>query len=281
MKAVRINSLARDVALVWGVLLAGIATPASATWQLYVSGDFGYSISKSKVNGSAVLTDDPEPFSGKDRDVSPAVGGALGLEVPMFELTPWQLPYDLRLPEWPVRFEFEFSGLREYRPETDGLVPTGPVQDPFRSKVKVWTFMNNFWVDIPLRGLHRPITAANEFLFRDPRMPRLRRFLEPLSMYAGVGIGFAHLDVKSASPDYDTKKKKYDFAYQFGTGLGYQLTEWINLGMGYRFIKHSKLESKIEGTADDEDGDLRYSSDIHEVRFVARVRIFDLPYPWR
>lgn len=280
MTAVRIDRLMRRLALTCGALLLGAATPASATWQLYMSGDFGYSIAESKLRGEVDLAGEMTRFSGKDTDVSPAVGGAFGVEIPMFELTPWRMPFDWRLPEWPVRFEFEASGLREYRPKTDGLVVLGDVTDPFHSKVKAWTFMNNVWVDIPLRGLYRPLSATNERVLGDTRMPRLKRFLEPLTMYAGLGIGFSHLEIKTASPDYEAGKKKYDFAYQFGTGLGYQVSDFVNLGIGYRYIKPSKLKLRPEDTAG-ETGTARFNTDIHEVRFVARVRIFDLPYPWR
>lgn len=276
MNVIRTGLLGPLIAL--GLL---VAAPAQATWQLYVSGEFGYSIANSKVSGEAEVADPPEKFSGKDNDVSPLVGGAFGVEIPMHELTPWRLPYDLRLPDWPVRFEFEASGLRDYELETDGLFAPGPTSDPFNTEIKAWSFMTNAWLDIPLRGLYRPISATSGFIFNTPRLPTLKRLvLDPLSLYAGVGIGFAHVDVDSSEPGFEGNKKKYDFAYQFGTGLGYQLTDYVNLGIGYRYQKPAKLKLKLEDDAD-RPGKLRTKNDIHEIRFAIRVRIFDLPYPWR
>lgn len=99
-------------------------------------------------------------------------------------------------------------------------------------------------------------------------------------MYAGLGIGFSHLDVDSSESNFEGSNKKYDFAYQFGTGLGYQLTDYVNLGVGYRFIKPSKIKLSLSDDAD-RPGDLESSNDIHEIRFSLRIRVFDLPYPWR
>ncbi|MCP5045314.1 MAG: porin family protein [bacterium] len=269
------------IALLVPFLALGLvfAAPAHATWRLYASGDFGYSIAKYKVRGGAeVGLAQREPFSGRDNDVSPEVGGAFGVEIPMFELTPWELPRDMRLPDWPVRFEIEASGLREFRPATEGLI--GGREADYHTKVETWMLMQNAWLDIPLRGLYRPIRATSEFIFNQPRLPGVKRFLEPLSVYTGVGIGLGGVRAKTSDSDYSGKKKKYDFAYQFGTGFGWQLTEHINLGMGYRFIKLAKLKGDLEDNANNP-GRVRISSDIHEVRFQVRVRVFDLPYPWR
>jgi hypothetical protein len=261
-------------------VLCLVASPAGATWRLYTSGEFGYSISKAKVSGSADILDPAVPFSGRDKDVSPLIGGAIGVEIPMFELTPWRMPYDIRLPDWPVRFEFEVSGLRDYELETDGLFAAGPTSDPFNTDIKAWTFMTNVWLDVPLRGLYRPISATTGFLFGAPRLPRFRRLLQPATAYAGLGIGFSHLDMDTSEPDFDGSKKKYDFAYQFGTGFGYQLTDYVNLGVGYRFLKPAKLKMDLKDDAD-RPGKAQVSSDIHEIRFSLRIRVFDLPYPWR
>lgn len=277
MNVVRFSLLAPLLAVV-----CLVAAPANATWQLYTSGDFGYSIAKGKVSGSADAdaSGDDDFFSGKDNDVSPLIGGSIGVEIPLFELTPWRMPYDIRLPDWPVRIELEASGLRDYELETDGFFASGGASDPFNTDVKLWTFMQNVWLDIPLKGLYRPISATSGFLFRQPRLPWLRRFLQPATMYAGLGIGFSHLDVDSSESNFEGSNKKYDFAYQFGTGLGYQLTDYVNLGVGYRFIKPSKIKLSLSDDAD-RPGDLESSNDIHEIRFSLRIRVFDLPYPWR
>lgn len=277
MNVVRFNLLAPMIAAV--CLVAG---PASATWQLYASGEFGYSIDKGKVSGSADALGNgiDEFFSGKDNDVSPMLGGSFGVEIPMFELTPWRMPYDIRLPDWPVRIEIEISGLRDYELKTDGFFAGGGTSDSFNTDVKLWTFMTNVWLDMPLKGLYRPISATSGFLFGQPRLPWFRRFLQPATMYAGLGIGFSHLDVDASEPNFEGSDKKYDFAYQFGTGFGYQLTDYVNLGVGYRYIKPSKIKMKLSDDAD-RPGKLQVSNDIHEIRFSVRIRVFDLPYPWR
>lgn len=264
-----------------GALLVLLAQPAHATWQLYGSFDFGYSIGEQKVKGNADVSDpsgDREPFSGTDDDVSPEIGGAIGVEIPMVELTPWELPWDARLPDWPVRFELEASGLREYRPETAGLFD-GDGND-VNTRVETWMLMTNAWIDFPLRFLYTPISATSSLLFREPRLPAVKRFLDPLTLHGGLGIGVGHVKAKVDDSDYSGKKEKYDFAYQFGTGLGYQVSEYVNIGMGYRYIKLAKLKLKLEDDAD-RPGKASIDNDIHEVRFQVRVRVFDLPYPWR
>jgi len=277
MYVVRFSLLAPTIAVV-----CLLAAPASATWRLYASGEFGYSIAKGKVSGSADANADgaDDFFSGRDNDVSPLIGGSIGIEVPMFELTPWRMPYDIRLPDWPVRIEIEASGLRDYELETNGFVIGGNTTDSFNSDVVAWTLMQNVWLDIPLGGLYRPLSAASGFLFRQPRLPWLRRFLQPATVYGGLGIGLSHLDVDSSNSDFEGSKKKYDFAYQFGTGFGYQLTDYVNLGLGYRYIKPSKIKMKLRDPAD-RPGKLQNSNDIHEIRFSLRIRVFDFPYPWR
>ncbi len=277
---VRANSSPLALALAL-LLLCASASPAQATWQLYATGDFGYSIANQKGSGSAeVGLAEPEQFSGSDSDVGPQIGGAIGLEVPMFEITPWRLPWDARLPDWPVRFEMEVSGLREYRPETSGLFEGTPNELRVNTTVKTWTFMNNLWFDVPLRGLYEPISATSSFIFREPRLPNVKRTLERLTIYGGVGIGFGHVDASVDDQFYSGKNDKYDFAYQFGSGFGFELTENINLGMSYRYIELAKLKVGIED-AGGREGRTSISGDIHEVRFQMRVRVFDLPYPWR
>lgn len=261
------------------VLLA--ASPAHATWRLYLSGDVGYSVGIGTVDGvSDFIPPDPVPLTGDDSDVSPLVGGAFGIEIPMDELTPWRMPRNWRLPDWPVRFELEAVGLREWEWKTPGQTPGAPLDRPFNTKAKSWSVMTNLWLDIPLRGLHRPIAATSRVVTRRSRLPRVKRFLEPLTWNVGVGIGAADMNVQTSDSLISGRGSTTDFAWQAGTGFGYQLTDRVNLGVGYRYIRPGDVSFTLtDGTI--ERGRFGVTTDVHEARFSLRVRIADIPVPWR
>jgi hypothetical protein len=263
------------------LLSLALASTASATWQLYGSGDFGYSIGIGKVSGSANVIGIPIQLSGKDTDASPLLGGAFGVQVPMDELTPWRLPRNWRLPDWPLRFEIEFVGLREYEFATPGLTPGAPFDSPFNTSASSWSMMNNIWLDVPLRGLYGPITSTSRFVKGRERLPTLREFLNSSTWYLGLGIGFAALDVATSDSILFGQGESFNFAYQFGTGFGYQLTSRTNLSVGYRFFRPGSGTMILRDTTLQELGFFKLKPDAHEVHFSLRILLYDLPYPWR
>jgi opacity protein-like surface antigen len=273
--------LRTGVVVAAALLSLAAAGSASATWQLYASGEFGYSIGVGKVSGLAGVVTTQE-LIGKDSDVSPMLGGAFGVQMPLDELTPWRLPGNVRLPEWPIRFEIEAAGLREYELRTPGQNPGTPNDLPFNTKASNWSLMWNVWTDIPLAGLHRPIASTARVVSRRPQhLPRVKRFLRPASWYVGVGLGVANVNVETSDSILFGAGDTYNFAWQVGTGLGYQLTDVVNLGVGYRFFRPGDGSVVLLDSARQNLGFFELASDIHEVRFSMRILLYDLPYPWR
>ena len=259
-----------------------IVDTAEASWQIYGSMDFGYSAGNGKVSGFTTQSLPDPTFSGRDENVSPLLGGAIGIEVPLDELTPWPKPFDrFRLPTWPFRFEIQVTGLREYRLRSNGLAPNGPNSFDFFTTAKSWSWMHNFWIDVPLAGLHKPIMKASRRVFDRPRLPRLKRWLDPASLYFGFGLGFANLRIHSTNSVWTGKREIYDFAYQFGIGAGYQITKNVNLGFGYRYHGLSSAKVKLRDSVGGNVGRVKLRTDVHEARFSMRVRFARLPYPWR
>jgi hypothetical protein len=260
-----------------------VAAPAAATWQFYGSGDFGYSVDVGEVSGETeIVPPDPVDIGGKDHDVSPIVAGAVGIQVPMDELTPYRDAWGIRLPDWPVRIELEFAGLREYELDTGPPAFVGPnPEPPFKSNVKTWSMLHNFWLDIPLAGLHRPISSVSGAVAKRQRLPGLKRFLRPASFYLGVGIGFASLEVRTSDGTHFGFYDEIDFAWQVGGGFGYQLTERVNLGVGYRYMRPGTAEMDLVDGVPQRQGSFSLRNDLHEARFSVRILLYDLPYPWR
>lgn len=267
---------------VLAVLLFSITctSQALADWRIYVSGDVGYSIGKGDVSGSNTFT--PFSLTGDDDDVSPLMGAALGVEIPMYDIVPWRMPGKFQLPAWPVRFEVEIVGLREYELRTDGLTPGLPGDDPFHTKVKSWTLLHDIWFDVPLEWLHKPITQAGSlFERRRPRYPKLKKFLEASNLYFGVGIGVARLEISTSEFLVSGSKDDYNFAYQFGTGYGYQLTDFVHMSVGYRYIDPGDATITLRDSGAIDRGRFKIDTEIHEVRFAVRIRLYDVPSPWR
>ncbi len=253
------------------LLALAVAKPAAATWQLYGAGDFGYSIALADVSGSSDLI--PSDFAGSDDDSSPLMSVAVGVQVPLSELTPW------RGPDWPVRFDIEFAGLREYRLATVGQ--TSDPLDNFHTTVSSWSMLTNIWLDLPLGGLYGPITSTTRLISGRDRLPSLRDFLRASTFYLGVGIGFSNLAIETNDSTLLGANDGYNFAYQVGTGFGYQWTERMNLGIGYRYFQPGSGNLILRGTTGVEHGDLELEADVHEVRFSLRILLYDLPDRWR
>ena len=266
----------------WGLVLLlafGGATTAAADWEVYVAGGLGTSVAE----GNAVGQQSALPvvlLGGEDTDGSPMLDGVVGLEVPMDELVPRDLLLDVRLPDWPVRLELEAAGLREY--ELRSFFGT----DLFFTEVEATTLFFNAWVDVPLTSLYRPV----QYTLGLGRQPRIRQWLEPASLYVGVGVGYAHTELSgtsnsgSASDDFD------EFAWNAGIGFGYALTEHVDLSAGYRFLclagqqcmtHDDGFELTPTGGGPQPTDFLEYDLLAHEVRVQFRVEVYDFLSPWR
>ena len=73
--------------------------------------------------------------------------------------------------------------------------------------------------------------------------------------YFLLGLGYANVDVSDVKTTDDTTADNFDdsvFAYQFGVGVGYAVTDSVILDLNYRYFATSDLEydalhGKIEG----------------------------------
>ena len=259
-----------------------IASPASADWRLYVSGDLGYSVADADASGSVNFPDPaPDfPIRGDDTDVSPLLGGAFGVAIPMNEAAPIEMPRGWRLPDWDMRVELEAVGLREYDFKTTPLTNnTGPIV----TEVDIWSLTSNFWLDVPMRGLYRPISWTSSRLFGRWRLRSLKYVLDRTTLNMGVGIGVANLDAKTTEDTSRGSDDTYNFAWQAGVGLGYQVSERVNLSLGYRYIDPGDAEYDLEGTQLDpnENSSVKIDPEIHEARATVRIEIWDFAMPWR
>jgi hypothetical protein len=265
-----ISTLAITVSMAAIILVPGAV---SADWKIYIAPGMGISTASVDTDGQASQLPTVD-LSGIDDDSSPLIGLAVGLEVPMDELFPREWLLDVRLPNWPVRFEFEADFLREYEFKTNA-----EGEDFFTEYEATATFFFNGWLDIPLLAAYRPV----QFTLGLGRQPRVRRWLEPASFYLGAGVGFAQLDIDGTSNTISGDDKPLDLAWNAGAGFNYALTERVLVSAGYRYIGFGKHKIDLEGpfvpgvTKDE----IEFDPEAHEFRMAIRIRVFDFASPWR
>lgn len=269
--------------LVTGVALAAVlstAQPASAEWRVYASGDLGFSISKGRASGRVDLQPPAFTLGGGDRDVSPFLGVAVGLAVPLDELAAVELPRGWRLPDWDVRVEAETIGLRNFKYKTN---PIAANSGSLLTELKSWSVMTNLWLDIPLRGLYRPISWTSARLFGRWRLRVLKQILDRATFDVGVGVGVANLDVHTEESATRGSGNETNFAWQAGVGLGYQLTDRVNLAVGYRYVDPgtAKYQLRGGGVPQGSNSFFKLDPEIHEARATLRVNVWDFASPWR
>jgi len=251
-----------------GILALGThlaAAPAEA-WDLYVRGDLGISVDRAETDGDANGFFQGLGFSGDDVDDSPVGGGAFGVDIPLNQLLPW----DVRLPPFDLRMEIEALSGRD----AEWLTKTSAGSRVFSEVKQHWTLMGNFWLDLPVQPIHKPL----QMVFG--RMPRLRRALEPISWYLGAGVGVAGSEIKVVEESLSGKDTDYKFAWQVGSGFGYDLTERVTLSMGYRYVDFDDQEIDVKNVGNSV-GSFEVDRETHEFTAQIRIKFYKLPYPWR
>ncbi len=270
----RIGHTTVQTGLAASVIALLLAAPATADWRIYVSGDLGFSVAIAEASGQVDIGG-IRPITGEDTAVSPSLGGAVGLAVPMDEIAAWELPRGWRFPDWDVRLEAEAIGLRNYKFLTDRLaLMTGSIP----SEIDSWTVMTNLWVDVPLRGLYKPISWTTARLFGRWRLRTLKQVLDKTTFVPGVGVGVAYLDAKAQEDLTRGSTETYNFAWQAGAGFGYQLTDRVNLGVGYRYLDVGSAKFAFTGGGVAQ-GFMKLDPEIHEARATLRVEVWDFASP--
>lgn len=250
--------------------LLATAGDAVADWQLYVEPGLGISAATVDTDGQASVAPVTQ-LSGMDNDASPLLSLATGLEVPMDELVPREWLLDVRLPDWPTRFEIEAAGLREYEFRT---VAGG---EEFFTDYSATTLLFNTWLDIPLVAAWAPI----QYTFGLGRQPRVRQWLEPASFYIGAGVGVGFLDIDGTSNVLSGDDQPIDFAWNVGAGINYALTRRVLISAGYRYVGLGKHEIDLTGGVPGPNDELEFDPQVHEFRAGLRIRVFDFLSPWR
>ncbi len=266
------------VGLLAAGLLLALAAPAHADWRLYMSADLGYSIADSTVEGEINFNPPTFNIGGSDTDVSPLLGGAVGIAIPMDEIAPVEMPR--WVPDWDVRGEVEAVGLRSYDFRTRPIVPGNA---KVSTELDVWTVMGNFYLDVPLSGLYRPISWTTSRLFGRWRLRTLKYALDRTTFDFGLGIGVAGLDVTTSEADNEGKSTDYNFAWQAHAGFAYAVSDRVKLNLGYRYLDPGDSEFNLRGASLPQDGSsfVKVDPDIHEVRAGVRVEVWDFATPWR
>jgi opacity protein-like surface antigen len=248
----------------WGSLFAGLAAlllaRSAAAGDFYLTGNLAISSGAGTSGGETSFFLN----RGSDQDAAPAYGGAVGFGFELAEAIPrtWQLP----LPGWGVRFEFEGITGREYELLTE-YEPPSQAGDGYITEVTAWTFMPNLWIDVPL---HQPIAWAFG------RIP----ILEPLTLYGGAGLGLSTVDLDTTDNVSEGHREQFLFGWQAGIGLGYEITQRVTLTAGYRYVDLGNAKATLR-TPPDEDpfGSFRMDLTAHEFNAGVRVNFYSIPYP--
>lgn len=274
---VQIDSMFRAFKTAALVLLAStISTRANAEVDLYFAPQIGISAIVAETDGQAAGAA-TFGFKGEDADESPLVGVAVGLEIPMNEIVPREWLTDIRLPNWPLRFEVETTLLRDYELKTNGF---GSGAANYLTEMDALVFTANAWFDLPVLTAWRPV----QYVFGMGRQPRVRQLLEPVNFYFGSGVGFTDLEIRGTDNVFRGDNSSIDFAWTVGTGINYKLTDRVKLSAGYRYLSlgpntDSQSVPLTGGTgATDEQ---RYDFQVHEFRFGIQIRVWSFAGVWR
>lgn len=251
-------------------MLVAIPGGAHASWIFYLSGHLGTSSGTTNVSGSSDLA--MRAFAGSYSDSSPLIAGALGVAIPLNETTAWELPYDLRLPTWTLRFEADATGTRSFEGFTNG--PTA--QSRNFGGTDTWSVVFNLWQDVPLTVLGRPIS------WLPGRTPRwVTNALDAMQVYGGGGVGVAGMSLNFTDNTHYAAAESTQFAWQAGTGLTYALTKTVTLDLAYRYFDYGSVLTRYIGIGTNVDhGPFLLDQTSHEFRGGLRVNFWGFR-PWR
>jgi opacity protein-like surface antigen len=189
-------------------------------FKLYLTGIVGYTWAKGEADGYneccfPFFPRDPRKNGGDDWDTTVFGGGALGIDA---DLGPVGL-----------RFEIEGQGGRNYDMKTTGPVfaeytdEMGIENAPYRSDISTSAMFVNIFVDLPLT--------------------------DTFDIYAGGGVGFGVHDFKVTQKTLGVSENSHDdleFAWQVGTGMAYDVADWLTLDLGYRYVRFGHVDVYLE-----------------------------------
>ncbi len=252
------------------VLLGACPGSATAFWLVYVSGQLGTSSGTVDVSGASNLAN--RSFAGSYSDSSPLIAGSVGVAIPLDESTAWEMPYDIRLPSWPLRVEAEVTGLRSFEGLTNG--PT--LQSRNFGGTDTWSVVFNLWQEVPLAGLSKPLS------WLPGRTPRwLTQALDQMHVYAGGGVGASGVSLFFTDNTHYASADDTLFAWQAGGGFTYALTRTVAVDLGYRMFDYGSVSTRYVGAATNIDhGPFLLDQKSHEFRGGLRINLWGFR-PWR
>lgn len=242
---------------IFGAALAALACfaawPAAAA-DFYLTGRLSIANTTGDFSGRT----DFFRIRGTDTDTSPVYGGALGFAFRPSE--PFPRIGTWRVPDFRLRTDLEGLTGHSYELRAAG-------GDGFFNEIDAWTFMQNFWVDVPIH-------SAVSWLFG--RIP----ILEPVSVYAGGGVGMTELDFFSTDNVSAGAESKFGFAWQTGAGLNYDFTDIFSLTLGYRYQDLGDVEATLStGPGAGPFGRVAAELTSHEFTTGLRINFYSLGLP--
>ncbi len=114
-----------------------------------------------------------------------------------------------------------------------------------------------------------------QYTFSLGRQPAVRRWLEPASFYAGIGIGFSSVEIDGTSNAVSGDEDSIAFAWNVGFGVNYAFTDHVSLSSGYRYASVGERTIDLTGGVPGPNDELDLDLQIHE------FRVFEFFGPWR
>ena len=88
----------------------------------------------------------------------------------------------------------------------------------------------------------------------------------------------AGLDVTTREEGNRGSTTSHNFAWQVGAGFSYDLTDRVDLTLGYRYIDPGDASYEFDNLVD---SPIELDTEIHEARAGIRFAFYDFPSPWR
>ena len=232
------------------VICAWIAVAGGASVANAADLDFAGALTTSSATGDSSGTNTFFPIKGDDTDSAPVYGGTLGIGFRLNEMNPDGWGADL--PPWTLRLEIEGLYGRDYE------FKTGAGTASYFSEIESWTLTPAAYLEVPVQAATRPLFG---------RIP----VLEPLSIYAGAGMGLAHMDYKTTDNILKGTSDDFNFTWHASGGIAYELTEWVTLTAGYRYVDLGTAETKLVFAPGFDPG--KHDIDITAHEFTSSLRI--------
>jgi hypothetical protein len=258
-----------------------LSSPTIQAADLYVNAEFGISLGIG-TNDVSNSIDPGTPKSTESEDAAPVIGTGFGLAMPLYEIFPWSMSIPRveipiwpgkaltmggqehwTFPDWDTRFELAYIGAQEHDLRTRSG-PPGGLGTTYFTTSSTHSLMATTRLEVPIQA---PLNA----LFG--RLP----ILDPLTMYGGGGVGVAFTELKTVARDDRAKEEGINFAYQFGAGFGYAMSDALHLSLGWRYVNFGVTEADLIDTVGNQIGKVESDVGAHEFTMGFRYAFWRVP----